>query len=381
MNNQIILLNNIKYLIDYLKNKLSKINKDKKDEDFLKKIYNEATTYFSNNILNLLSDDIINFDLNLLKEYFNIDFNDNLLKNKSLYFLYEYICYNVFSKCDDILYFLLLGMFDLHTYSNIIYLNDFHIDNHGNSINFINYIGLLNFIKGDNNKPLTFYVYTDNKLNNYNIDKVFDFCEILNIIHIHNKIFINDVFFLDYINIPRYILIEYPNDKLFDDYFDNYYVLSNKNITDNKKYILIFIMDSEFNIIEPYSVKLNYITYYRLITSELCNRYKIKNLSNNELNVILKDENKIFEDIINDIICIFLNEMKTNVSSSINDFKSLDIHNSYLHHRIIYYLHPYLHYYSDNIKEERKIKKDIIKTINNFILSIYDVIVDEFNKK
>ena len=75
---QLILLDNIKYYIDKIKN-LSNITKE---------LHNELMDYLGNNILKLLSKNKINFDLSILKNKFNITVNYKLLKDKSLFFLY-----------------------------------------------------------------------------------------------------------------------------------------------------------------------------------------------------------------------------------------------------------------------------------------------------
>ena len=127
LTNQLILLKSIKTLINKLDD--FKYNLSSKDKEYSLEVYNEFTNYLSNNILSKLSNEIINFDLDILNDMFNINVNKDLLKGKNLYFLYEYICYNLFTNIDDYdnyINLLYLGCFNLHQFSNVIYLNKFH---------------------------------------------------------------------------------------------------------------------------------------------------------------------------------------------------------------------------------------------------------------
>ena len=384
VNYQIKLLHNIKSLIDkidYYKNK-----------NLTKEIYNEITDYFYNNIETKLSNDKINFDLSMLKNIFNININYELLKDKNLYFLYEYICYNLYSDINNFNNFIklmYLGCFDLHLYNNVIYLNDFHINKDGSVDNIINYIGKLNMMKniyeendesgakapakssqGEDeprakapvksslceNKPIDFYIYTDKEININNIEYIFNINNAVNIIHLHNHIYINDKLFLDYIDIPRYITFQYPNSKVYDDYFDNFNIL--KGSFDNQN--VIFIIDNSFNIIPPYSVKYNFIIF--------------DNINNNNED---KDENNIFISILSDIISLYKRYKDDNFYNTfpINEFNDIN-NNSKFYKNVINYFHPYLNKkYIDNIDDINSIKK----IINNYITNFYNAIYTQLN--
>lgn len=355
-NYQIKLLHNIKTLIDkidYYKNK-----------NLTKEIYNEITDYFYNNIETKLSNDKINFDLSILKNIFNININYELLKDKNLYFLYEYICYNLYSDInnfDNFIKLLYLGCFDLHLYNNVIYLNDFHINKDGSIDNIINYIGKLNMMKNiyeENDEIINFYIYTDKEININNIEYVFNINNAVNIIHLHNHIYINDKLFLDYINIPRYITFQYPNSKVYDDYFEQYNILKGYDSENNN---LIFINDNSFNIIPPYSVKYNFIIF--------------DNINNNSED---KDENNIFISILSDIISLYKRYKDDNFYNTfpINEFNDIN-NNSKFYNNIINYFHPYLDKkYIDNIDDINSIKK----IINNYITKFYNAISAQLNK-
>ena len=145
------------------------------------------------------------------------------MKNKSLYFLYEYICYNLYDEynCYKLI---LLGIYNLQYYDNVIYLNDFHMDDSTTKVSLMAYTGILNIenekMKQEDNLPSfnEYYIYTDKEISKCNIDDVFIINKIINIIHIHKIIYINDKLFLDYINIPRYILIDYPDNEVYNNY-------------------------------------------------------------------------------------------------------------------------------------------------------------------
>jgi len=372
INYQIKLLHNIKTLInkiDYYKNK-----------NLTKEIHNEITDYFYNNIETKLSNDKINFDLSILKDMFNINVNEKLLKDKNLYFLYEYICYNLYSDINDndnFIKLLYLGCFDLHLYNNVIYLNDFHINKDGSIDNIINYIGKLNMMKNiyeENDEPgakapaksslcedepIDFYIYTDKDIYINNIEYVFNINNAVNIIHLHNHIYINDKLFLDYINIPKFIIFEYTNSEIYDEYFEQYNILKGYDSENNN---LIFINDNSFNIIPPYSVKYNFIMFDNI------------NNNNNED----KDENNIFISILSDIISLYKRYKDDNFYNTfpINEFNDIN-NNSKFYNNIINYFHPYLDKkYIDNIDDINNIKK----IINNYITKFYNAISAQLNK-
>ena len=372
INYQIKLLHNIKILIDkidYYKNK-----------NLTKEIHNEITDYFYNNIETKLSNDKINFDLSILKDMFNINVNEKLLKDKNLYFLYEYICYNLYSDINDndnFIKLLYLGCFDLHLYNNVIYLNDFHINKDGSIDNIINYIGKLNMMKNiyeENDEPgakapaksslcedepIDFYIYTDKDIYINNIEYVFNINNAVNIIHLHNHIYINDKLFLDYINIPKFIIFEYTNSEIYNEYFEQYNILKGYDSENNN---LIFINDNSFNIIHPYSVKYNFIMFDNI------------NNNNNED----KDENNIFISILSDIISLYKRYKDDNFYNTfpINEFNDIN-NNSKFYNNIINYFHPYLDKkYIDNIDDINNIKK----IINNYITKFYNAISAQLNK-
>lgn len=354
MISQLELLDNILYLI----NKINKNDDYKRNYD--EKFHNEITEYYENKILINLSEDKINFDLSILKEKFNIKVNKTLLKDKSLYFLYEYICYNIFPDDKDFIKLLLLRIFDLHTYSNIIYLNNYHLNGQGILFKIMNYIGLLNILNNDQDE---YYIYTDTELSKCDIEKVFDINANDNIIEINKKIYINDKFFLDYIDIPRYIIIHYNNDDKINDYFNDYYVLTHKNICNNND-VFLFLISPEFDIIEPYSVRYNFIIYFELINYYLCLKNKKRNHKK------FTEEYKILSKITQDIIVEYV-RIKNNYNEfPIDEFNDTNIDtNKLLHYKVIEYFYPFIN------KIDEKNQKDIIIIINNFIKEIYEYII------
>ena len=242
-------------------------------------------------------------------------------------------------------------MFDLDLYDNVIYLNKFHLYKDGTMNNIIMYSGFLNK-NNEFNKKLNecYYLYTDDNIENIkkDIENVFIVNYQLNIIHIHANIFINDKLFLDYIDIPNNILIHFPNNKIYNNYFKSlgfiYKFTNNTN--------LIYINNDKFRNIKPYSNLYNYFGYFFLKDKE---KQKYTN-----------KESDYFDKILLNIFYIY-NKYKYN-TFPYNDFEKPKYYNSKFQKDIIDYLYPNLKYI------DKKYQKDIINNINSCILKIFNTI-------
>ena len=337
MTQQLKLLDNIEYFINRLK----------KQTNFTKEFYDELMPFLDNNILQVLSRNKINFDLSLLKKKFNINVNIKLLKNKNLFFLYEYIMYNVFKNDthDNIFKLMFGGIFDLHLYDNVMYLNKFHLFNNGKSCNIMTFVGILNLYKAYDE----YYIYTDSKITKEDISTVFNINYSLNFIHIYNKIYINDKLFLDYIDIPNNISIQYPNVKVYNDYFKSLGIIYKSDVN------FIYITNNKFKNIKPYSNPYNYLVYFNF------KNYETKGKTT-------KEELDYFSIICKELFLIYKKYKNKYKSFPFNEFKKIKYYNSQLHKEIIDYLYP-------NLKlVDKEYHKEIIKQINIMIIKIFKCI-------